>query len=179
MAQQTRPRTLKQGAKFTDTAGKRHAAGEVVHLTLAQEWYFRDQLVPSGPSDPTQEPTLEQIGAREGREVISATAPAPAAAPAAPQGSAPAAQVPQAPAAPPMPPAPAQAAPEGGTAQAPAEAHPLHDLNVAEASAVVASAGTLEALRALEEAENRHPRHDGGRSGVKRAIETRRAELGG
>lgn len=178
MAQKTRARTLKAGAKFTDAQGKRHGGGEEVHLTLAQEWHFRDQLVSSGPSDPTAEPGPDDIAANEGRETITAHTQAqpqaPAASPAAPQGNAPA---PQAPAGTPAAQAPA-AAPQGGQGE-PDGAHPIHDLNVAEAAELVASAGTPAALDALEEAEGRHPKHEGGRAGVKRAIESRRAELAG
>lgn len=174
--QKTRLRTLKAGAKFTDTNGKRHGGGAQVHLTLAQEWHFRDQLTPSGPLDPTHEPTAQEIEDNEGRESIDLGSSAPAAAPAAPQGGAPGAPAPQAPAGAPTPAAAPQGAPQGdgGTGT-----HPIHDLNVAEASELVASAGTPEALKALEEAEERHPKHEGGRAGVKRAIEARRAELAG
>ncbi len=166
--QKTRQRTLKPGAKFTDATGERRGGGDVVHLTLSQEWFFRDKLVPTG-SDPDHEPTPKEIAANEGRETIAVGT-----APAAPQAVA----VPQAPAQAPAPAAgppadaqvPATPAPEEGP-------HPIHDLNVAEAQELVASAGTAAALDVLAAAELRHPRHAGGRLGVNRAVEARRAEL--
>lgn len=181
MAQKTRARQLKAGAKFTDAQGKRHGGGETVHLTLAQEWHFRDQLVPSGPGDPTAEPTADDIAQNEGREAIDLRTPAAPAG--APQASATAPQAPAGAETAPAPAAAPQGAPAGEQAGAPAgteeAAHPIHDLNVAEAAELVASAGSVEALDALAAAEERHPKHEGGRAGVKRAIESRRAELAG
>lgn len=181
MAQKTRARQLKAGAKFTDAQGKRHGGGDTVHLTIAQEWNFRDQLVPSGPGDPTAEPNAEDIEKNEGRETIAVSTPAAApAAPAGTQAAAPAETGTAAPQGAPDAQGGAQTAPEGGQAVQPSgEAHPIHDLTVAEAQELVASAGTPAALDALEAAELGHPKHDGGRVGVKRAIESRRAELAG
>lgn len=180
MAQKTRARQLKAGAKFTDAQGKRHGGGETVHLTIAQEWNFRDQLVPSGPLDPTAEPTAEDIEKNEGRETITVSAPA---APAGTQAAPPPPPAPAAPQGAPDAPGGAQTAPQGAQEPAPVQAsgdaHPIHDLTVAEAQELVASAGTPAALDALEAAELGHPKHDGGRVGVKRAIEARRAELAG
>jgi hypothetical protein len=50
-------------------------------------------------------------------------------------------------------------------------------MNAAEAATLVESVGSLADLDVLEQAELRHPKHDGGRVGVKKAIEARRSVL--
>ena len=74
---------------------------------------------------------------------------------------------------PPAPPDPAKAA---ATAAA-AIGESLYFLNATESTALVNGADTPEKLDAIETAEKAHPKHEGGRVSVLRAIEERRAAL--
>ena len=56
-------------------------------------------------------------------------------------------------------------------------AESLYFLNAAESTALVNGADTLEKLAAIETAEKAHPKHEGGRVSVLRAIEERREAL--